>query len=130
MYASSVMKLYANACTTSTTAATPSRSQRRRSAVIGSTIPGPEDRVVTGWQCHSSMPTDARGERPIPQMLGTGTLAGSLAGIAAGWIDAVWSWSPAGQFVPGFGSRLRFVLYSGFALAVAGALIGFVAAAV
>lgn len=68
-------------------------------------------------------------ERPIRDVLGTGTLAGLFAGIAAGSIDALWSWGPAAQFLPGFFARVRFVVYSALALGTVGALAGFVAAA-
>ncbi|HEY5924945.1 MAG TPA: sulfatase-like hydrolase/transferase [Kofleriaceae bacterium] len=61
-------------------------------------------------------------------MLATGVLTGLIAGFAAGLIDAVWSWAPAAQFVPGAAARLRFVLYTGLTLATAGALVGLFAA--
>ena len=50
--------------------------------------------------------------RPLGEVLGTGTLTGLIAGLAAGTIDAVWSWAPAAQFVPSVGGRLRFVVYT------------------
>ena len=68
--------------------------------------------------------------RSVPHVLGTGALAGLFAGLAAGLIDALWSWAPAAQFVPSFLSRVRFVVYSGLVLAATGALAGFLAAAV
>jgi arylsulfatase A-like enzyme len=66
----------------------------------------------------------------VPHVLGTGAFAGLFAGLAAGLIDALWSWGPAAQFVPGFLSRVRFVVYSGLVLGATGALAGFLAAAV
>ncbi|NVB81200.1 MAG: sulfatase-like hydrolase/transferase [Kofleriaceae bacterium] len=68
-------------------------------------------------------------KRSIASVLGTGTLTGLIAGFAAGLIDAVWSWAPAAQFVPGIAGRLRFVLYTGISLGTAGALAGFLTAA-
>ncbi|HEY0254114.1 MAG TPA: sulfatase-like hydrolase/transferase, partial [Kofleriaceae bacterium] len=62
-------------------------------------------------------------------MLGTGAFAGLFAGIATGAIDAVWSWAPAAQFLPGVMSRLRFVAFTALAHAFVGYLVGFVVAA-
>jgi arylsulfatase A-like enzyme len=67
--------------------------------------------------------------RPLADVIATGVLTGLVAGCAAGLCDAMWSWGPAAQFVPGFLARLRFVVYSGLVLGVAGALLGVVAAA-
>ena len=64
--------------------------------------------------------------RPLAVVLGGGVIAGAIAGLAAGAIDAVWSWGPAAQFVPGLGGRLRFVVFSGVTDAAAGALAGLV----
>ena len=66
--------------------------------------------------------------RPIRDVLGAGVLAGVIAGLATGAIDALWSWGPASQFVPGFLARVRFVAFSAFAHAAAGALVGLVLA--
>jgi len=67
--------------------------------------------------------------RPLREALGTGALTGLIAGFAAGLIDALWSWGPAGQFVPGGLSRVRFVLYGGLALGLAGLVLGLLVAA-
>ncbi len=67
--------------------------------------------------------------RPIADVLGTGTLTGLLAGVAAGTIDAVWSWAPAAQFVPSIAGRLRFVLYTALSHGATGAVIGLLLAA-
>ncbi len=67
--------------------------------------------------------------RPIADVLGTGTLTGFGAGLAAGAIDAVWSWAPAGQFVPGIVGRMRFVAYTALSHGATGALLGFAIAA-
>ena len=64
--------------------------------------------------------------RPVSEVLARGVATGVLAGLAAGAIDALWSWGPAGQFVPGVLSRLRFVAYSGVLHAAGGALVGLV----
>ena len=69
-------------------------------------------------------------QRPLSNVLGTGVLAGLIAGAAAGAIDAVWSWRAAAQFVPGLGGRLRFVLYTALSHGATGAAIGFLLAAV
>jgi arylsulfatase A-like enzyme len=63
-----------------------------------------------------------------PRVLGAGVLTGALAGFAAGAIDAVWSWGPAGQFVPGLVDRLRFVMFGALSHATAGAALGLVSA--
>jgi arylsulfatase A-like enzyme len=63
-------------------------------------------------------------------VLGTGAVAGLVAGLAAGAIDAVWSWAPASQFVPHFSTEVRFVLYAATTHGAAGALIGLAVAAV
>ncbi|MBA3461666.1 MAG: sulfatase-like hydrolase/transferase [Deltaproteobacteria bacterium] len=68
--------------------------------------------------------------RPLAEVLGAGVIAGAIAGLAAGAIDALWSWGPAAQFVPGFLSRLRYVLFSATSGATAGALVGLVVTAV
>ncbi|MEJ7597179.1 MAG: sulfatase-like hydrolase/transferase [Kofleriaceae bacterium] len=62
--------------------------------------------------------------RTIGEELRSGSLAGMIAGLAAGAIDALWSWGPAAQFAPGFGSRLRFVSFLATSHALAGALVG------
>jgi arylsulfatase A-like enzyme len=64
--------------------------------------------------------------RPVSEVLARGVATGVIAGLAVGAIDALWSWGPAGQFVPGFLSRLRFVAYSGVLHAAGGALVGLV----
>jgi arylsulfatase A-like enzyme len=63
--------------------------------------------------------------RPIADVLGTGTLTGLIAGLAAGAIDALWSWAPAAQFVPGIAGRCRFVTYTALSHGATGALVGF-----
>ncbi|HEU0032392.1 MAG TPA: sulfatase-like hydrolase/transferase [Kofleriaceae bacterium] len=68
--------------------------------------------------------------RPITEVLGAGVWTGTIAGLAAGAIDALWSWGPAAQFTPGFGGRLRFVLFGATSHALAGALAGLVVTAV
>jgi len=68
--------------------------------------------------------------RPFGDVLAIGTLAGLLAGFAAGLCDAIWSWRAAAQFVPGAAARLRFVLYTGLSVAAAGALVGLLGAAI
>jgi arylsulfatase A-like enzyme len=68
--------------------------------------------------------------RSIRDVLGTGAFAGLIAGSAAGAIDAVWSWAPAAQFLPGVAARIRFVAYSALSLGTAGMLAGVVLAAV
>ncbi|HUJ57148.1 MAG TPA: sulfatase-like hydrolase/transferase [Kofleriaceae bacterium] len=72
---------------------------------------------------------EPRSPRPLGDVLGTGALAGLVAGFAAGAIDAIWSWAPAAQFVRHAGARLRFVLYTALSLGGAGLLAGFAAAA-
>lgn len=67
--------------------------------------------------------------RPIADVLGTGALTGLFAGLAAGAIDAVWSWAPAAQFMPGIVGRLRFVAYTALSHGATGALLGGVVAA-
>jgi len=68
--------------------------------------------------------------RPLGDVLGAGTLAGLVGGLAAGALDAAWSWAPAAQFVPGFAGRLRFVAFAAVSNALAGALAGLVVAAI
>lgn len=72
---------------------------------------------------------EPRLRRPLGDVLATGVLTGLIAAWAAGLCDAVWSWSPSGQFVPGALARLRFVVYTGLSLGAAGALVGLFAAA-
>jgi arylsulfatase A-like enzyme len=67
---------------------------------------------------------DATLRRPLGDVLATGALTGLIAGFAAGLIDAVWSWGPAAQFVPGFAQRLRFALYTGLSVGSTAALLG------
>src|SRR5690349_20809945 len=64
------------------------------------------------------------GLRPVREVLGAGALTGAIAGLAAGAIDALWSWGPAGQFLPGFVGRLRYVGFAAVAHALAGLVIG------
>ncbi|HTR55743.1 MAG TPA: sulfatase-like hydrolase/transferase [Kofleriaceae bacterium] len=67
--------------------------------------------------------------RPLRDVLGVGALTGLVAGLAAGAIDAVWSWAPAAQFVVHLTSRLRFVIYTALSHGAAGAAAGFAIAA-
>ena len=39
--------------------------------------------------------------RPVPEVLARAVATGALAGLAAGVLDALWSWGAAAQFVPG-----------------------------
>ncbi len=71
----------------------------------------------------------APARRKVSHVLGAGVVAGTMAGLAAGVIDALWSWRGAGQFVPGFASHLRFVAFTGLLHGAAGALAGLVVAA-
>ncbi len=71
---------------------------------------------------------EPRPRRQFGDVLAIGALAGLIAAFAAGLIDAVWSWAPAAQFVPGVAARLRFVLYTGLSLGAAGALAGLLVA--
>jgi len=73
--------------------------------------------------------TSARA-RAIRDVLAVGVMTGVIAGLATGAIDAVWSWGPAEQFVPGFFARVRYVMFSATAHAAAGAAVGFVLAGV
>jgi choline-sulfatase len=66
--------------------------------------------------------------RPVGEVLGAGALTGLVAGFATGLCDALWSWGAASQFVPGVLDRLRHVWFAGVAYALAGVLIGFLAA--
>jgi len=66
------------------------------------------------------------GRDPATDVLGAGVLTGAIAGLAAGAIDALWSWGPAAQFVPGFLARLRFVAFGATSHAAAGALAGLI----
>jgi choline-sulfatase len=68
--------------------------------------------------------------RPPGEAIGGGVAAGALTGLATGAIDAIWSWAPAAQFVPGTGARLRFVAFAATSDALAGAAAGLVVAAV
>lgn len=63
---------------------------------------------------------------PALRILRRGVIVGLLAGSLAGVLDAIWSWGAASQFVPGFLSHLRFVLFAGAVHAAAGALAGLV----
>ncbi|MGE0548981.1 MAG: sulfatase [Kofleriaceae bacterium] len=69
-------------------------------------------------------PVQAPSLRPLGDVLGRGIVTGVLAGATAGVLDAIWSWGPAGQFLPGIGSRLRFVAFAATSHAAYGALLG------
>jgi choline-sulfatase len=68
--------------------------------------------------------------RPLGEVLATGFAAGAIAGLATGAIDALWSWAPAAQFVPGAVARLRVVAFAATSYGLAGAVAGAAAAAV
>lgn len=68
--------------------------------------------------------------RPLGDVIGAGVATGVLAGLATGAIDALWSWGPAAQFVPGIAARVRFVGFAATSYALGGALAGLVLAAV
>jgi choline-sulfatase len=67
--------------------------------------------------------------RPVSEVLARGALTGLVAGLAAGAIDALWSWSPAAQFLPGMASRIQLVTFAALAHAAAGALVGVILSA-
>src|SRR5882762_3143391 len=67
---------------------------------------------------------------PLLRPLGAGMACGVFAGLATGAIDAVWSWAPSAQFLPGVMARLRCVAFAATSYALAGAGAGLVAAAV
>jgi hypothetical protein len=67
--------------------------------------------------------------RPLGEALATGFAAGVIAGLASGAIDALWSWAPAAQFVPGATARLRAVAFAATSYGLAGAIAGLAAAA-
>ncbi|MGE3548250.1 MAG: hypothetical protein AB7L28_30290, partial [Kofleriaceae bacterium] len=68
--------------------------------------------------------------RPLGEVLGRGVVAGALAGLTAGVLDAIWSWAPAGQFLPGIAARLRFVAFAGTSYAAYGAVLGCIVTAI
>ena len=68
--------------------------------------------------------------RPVGDVLGAGAASGVIAGLASGAIDAIWSWGPAAQFVPGVAGRLRCVGFAATSYALAGFAAGLAAAAV
>jgi arylsulfatase A-like enzyme len=61
---------------------------------------------------------------PISRHIGAGLATGALAGLAAGAIDAIWSWAPAAQFVPAVTGRLRLVAFTATSYGLAAALAG------
>jgi choline-sulfatase len=69
-----------------------------------------------------------RGSSPV-RSIGAGVLTGVIAGLATGAIDAIWSWAPAAQFLPGALARLRYVVFAATSYAFAGAIAGLVIAA-
>jgi arylsulfatase A-like enzyme len=67
--------------------------------------------------------------RPLGEVLGTGFATGVIAGLATGAIDALWSWAPSAQFVPGFAARLRAVAFAATCYSLVAAIAGLAAAA-
>lgn len=67
--------------------------------------------------------------RPLGDVLGAGLAAGAIAGLATGASDAIWSWAPVAQFLPGVAARLRCVAFAATGYALAGAIAGAAAAA-
>jgi choline-sulfatase len=67
--------------------------------------------------------------RPFREVLAAGFLAGTIAGLATGAIDTLWSWDAATQFLPGFTDRLRWTLFVAAEYATAGAIVGLVVTA-
>ncbi len=65
---------------------------------------------------------------PGPLSLGTaivaGLIGGAIAGAATGAIDALWAWAPLSQFLHGFGSKVRLLLFLATCYALAGAAVG------
>jgi arylsulfatase A-like enzyme len=68
--------------------------------------------------------------RRLGDVLAAGVTTGAIAGLATGAIDAIWSWAPSAQFVPGVGARLRHVAFAATSYGLAGAITGLGAAAV
>jgi arylsulfatase A-like enzyme len=66
---------------------------------------------------------------PLGDVIGAGVVTGVIAGAATGAIDALWSWGPAAQFLPGAFARLRHVAFAATSYALAGAVAGLVVAA-
>jgi len=67
--------------------------------------------------------------RSFGDVIGVGALTGALTGLATGAIDALWSWTPAAQFVPGVAGRLRYVAFAATSYAFACASAGLLLAA-
>src|SRR5262245_2909399 len=67
--------------------------------------------------------------RPIGQVILGWTITVAIAAAAAGVIDGLWSWSRAGQHLPGVLARVRWLVYLAASYAVAGAVAGAIAAA-
>jgi choline-sulfatase len=74
-------------------------------------------------------PSAPRALRPLRDVLAAGVITGGIAGAAAGAIDAIWSWGPAAQFLPGALARLRHVGFAASSYALAGVVAGLVLAA-
>jgi arylsulfatase A-like enzyme len=66
---------------------------------------------------------------PLLRSLARGALTGLLAGLAAGAIDALWSWRAAAQFLPGVLGRVRWVAYAALSHGAIGAIVGVAGAA-
>jgi arylsulfatase A-like enzyme len=67
---------------------------------------------------------------PFLQLLAAGALTGVVAAAATGVLDGLWTWGRLTQFVPGFGSKLRLLVYLAASHALVGFLVGVIAAAV
>lgn len=65
----------------------------------------------------------------LARVLITGLLGGAVAGMAAGAIDGLWSWSALSQFAPDFGGKLRTLVFLAAAYGLVFALIGALGAA-
>ena len=74
----------------------------------------------------SAVPTPAVGlsAASLRRAIAIFCVAGYLAGLAIGAIDALWSWRASAQFVSTFPAKLRWLLYSASVDALAGAVAG------
>ncbi|HUH04959.1 MAG TPA: hypothetical protein VML75_23340, partial [Kofleriaceae bacterium] len=68
--------------------------------------------------------------RPVARVLGAGLIGGAIAAAATGCIDGLWSWRGHDQFLHDAGGKLGLLAYLACAYALAGAVVGAIAAAV
>ena len=78
----------------------------------------------------SAPPVAAAAAIPFTRLLAVGAITGGVAAAVTGLLDGLWTWGRLTQFLPGFGGKLRLLVYLAASHALVGLAAGTLVAAV